>query len=105
MPQYKLIGSTRTTSHLGSKCDLIIRQPEEHEYNLYSLMGAQLIKEDAQFKDLLVMTVLYADGKAFGPTVVMGFKDSHKEGCYIFQHPSLTKTHQWAMRFLRIDNC
>ena len=103
MPLYRLIGSTRTTSHLGSKCDIIIRKLEEKEYNLYSLMSAQLIKEDIRFEDMLVMTVLYEDKKAFGPNIVLGFKDSEKKECYIFQHPSLTKAHQWAMRFERIQ--
>lgn len=97
---FKLIGSTRTTSHMGSRCALHVERARE--VNPYTFISALTSKEDLSPKDILSLTIFYEDGKQFGPQIVLGFKDKDKEGGYIFQHPSLKESHRWAMRFAKI---
>ena len=88
-----LINATRNSSHIGSRCDLLIRRAElGKDYGIINLM----FYTEHGYKDLYVIRVLYHDNMQYGDVVVGIKKTNNILRC---EHISGREGHSWAMDF------
>lgn len=89
-----LVNATRCSSHVGTKCDLLIRRAVlGKDYGLSNL----LLYKTHGYNDLYVIRVLYHDNMQYGDAVVGIKKINDTLHC---EHVSSRgEEHTWVMEF------